>query len=160
MNEVKRRLTEFDERHGDFVVTQGWLLFEDGGTRESHNPYGALIEPDEDLYKRSRLIVKFHEIKLGLAVEQFSQRKNHLLSLARNTMRERFCCGPPMSREMALEELQEFQEIVRTCQAKLEAAKKEAEANKPQSLVTSEKANEENRTRCGDFISALEKIEV
>jgi hypothetical protein len=156
---IKTRVKEFDVRHGEdsVVFNVGWLLFGNGAMREI-NPMGPLIEPPEDNYKRAKLVVRYHEIKLNLAAEEFNLLKHNLKLHAKVGLKERFCPPPPPQEE--IERLKQLKKKVQKWQRKLEKSHKELENSKPAQLVERDKTNEGNRRANEDLLGEVERIEV
>ena len=73
--DVKERVNAFDAKHGDFVVVNGWILYEDGAMREV-DFWGVLKEPPVDVYQSAKLVHRFWELRLALAVEEFKVSRN------------------------------------------------------------------------------------
>lgn len=156
--DIKEKLKEFDSKHGDFVVYEGWLLFEDGAYREK-NPMGRWAEPDTDIYKRNKRIAHYYEIKLQLAVEEFWRLKNNLHAVARfNTQQQQNVNCPPDKGQ--LDHLKELKRKVNALKKRFEEATKQVEASRPKEMKIREKIEEENRLKNEQFLNELNEIEV
>ena len=79
---VKEFNEAFDKKHGDFVVYGEQILYQDGAMREC-SVFGLSCEPPKNPVKCQELIIRFWELKLGLAVEEFVVRKHMLLRRAK-----------------------------------------------------------------------------
>ena len=154
---IKERVEKFDIEHGLDAVMYGagWLLFPDAAIRET-NPLGALREPPDDLYQRAKLIVKYREIKLGLAVEEFTTFKRFLLTQANQAHRE----GTPPPSQEAIATLKQLKAKAASCQALLEDAREYLEDNKPAGLRQRELNMQANREKAEDLLASLKTIEV
>jgi len=126
MSDIAQRIRAFDESHGkDPVFFDGWLLFSDGASRET-NPFGALCEPSPDAYQRSKFIVGYFEIKLELAVEDFTICKRNCLQPVVNVLRQKDCpLSPTIAEEVTL--LKKLKKKVVIAQSKLADAKADLE---------------------------------
>jgi Tfp pilus assembly protein FimV len=158
---IRERIEAFEKKHGvDRVVTNGaWLLFANGAMREL-NPRGALCEPPENPWECAKLKVLFREVKLALAVEEFTVYKKNLITQANAALREKRCPPPPEPQNEAVTKLKELQAKVRQCQRNLEAAKAELEASKPEGMRSQENIYSENRSKNSELILSIEQIEV
>jgi hypothetical protein len=157
MNE-KGPVEQFHERHGDFIIFQKLIIYQDGASRENH-ALGALREPPENPYERYRFIIKFWEVKLSLAVELFDVQKRRWLGQAKDQLNQNGNTGgPPETTDDAVLTLNELKRKAKYCQSKLEAAKAELERAKPVSLR--DDIGQQNRQRIEDFVMAIEKIEI
>jgi len=159
---VTQRIRRFDETHGggdNCVVIGDILLFADGAYREAANPYGQLNDGGEDDYRRNKLIVKFHETKLALAVEEFSVLKRNCIIDGRTALREKDVVCPSNPDEK-VERLKMLQKKVRVCQENLAEAKDNLEKSKPDVLRRREKFNAYSTPEVERFLSEITKIEV
>jgi len=159
---VTQRIRRFDETHGggdNCVVIDGIVLFADGAYREAANPYGLLADSPEDDYRRNKLITKFHETKLALAVEEFSVLKSDCIVDGRTALKQRDVVCPSNPDEK-VEQLKMLQKKVRVCQKNLAEAKDNLEKSKPDVLRRREKFNAYSTPKTEQFLSEITKIEI
>lgn len=155
--DIRERIESFDKANGSCVVDGGFLLFESGGRRDI-NPLGAMRDPPENPYECSLLQLRFCEIRLSLAVEEFQVLQRQLILFARNSMKQKICGSSPDPE--ALELLKKIKKKVKFWQVKVNAAQANVEVSKPVHLRQREKQDEDNRRNCEDFLGELQKIEI
>lgn len=148
----------FDDFHpiASGVKSGGVMLFEDGAYRELSS--GVCRPAPTDPYLRATKIVVYWKTKLTLKVQEFSYRKQQLLSRTTAGLGMRQC--PPAPPVEALQKLKELKAGVEACAAKLQAAEENVIANKPEDMIRQENFNAENRKNCSAFLSAVKAIEV
>jgi hypothetical protein len=157
--DAREQVAAFDAKHGDYIVIEGWVLYETGAMREVQQPWGLLKEPPEDLYQCAKLKVKFCELKLQLACEEFNMVKTRTMSQIRANLKERRCFAPA-AQEESVAILQELKKKVKKYQKLLEEAKINLENSKPVQLREREISSENNRQANEQFLAELQKIEI
>ncbi|MBA4411586.1 MAG: hypothetical protein C0397_19485 [Odoribacter sp.] len=155
---VKERVSAFDKQHGSFVRLEDYLLFEDGAMREV-NPMGLLASPPKDNYQRTRLICKYYQRRLDLAVEEFDERKQHFTHHAKVGLRQKNCPPPIAETQEAVTQLKALRAKVKLCQKNLEQAKVAMDACCPNRMAKDE-IETTNRQSNEDFLNAIEAIEI
>ena len=155
----KTKVQEFHEAHGYFVSVGDWLIFADGAVRENAS-MGIMKPPPENDYERWKLICKFWEVKLELAIGEFDHKKQTYITAASYALKEPRPGGLPCEQDEAIEELKELKKKVSYCQRKFEQAQAEVEKLTPQNKNLQADIYQQNRERLGNFISALSKIEI
>jgi len=155
-----QRIKKFDDAHGDFVVVDGWILYEDGAQREV-NPWGAMCEPPLDDCKCSKIILNFCEAKMNLAREEFQVHKQNLTTQCRVIAEQGNCNRPtqPPSKE-AVEKLKELRKKVLCWQKRLNKAREAVENNKPERLTVRDVACEQNRQKAANAMAEIEEIKI
>ena len=158
-NGVKQRLKNFDDAHGDYVVSDGFIFYEDGAIREL-NPYGCLIEPPVDVYQCAKLKLKFCELKLALATEEFSISKRNILLQTKANIQGQYAAAPTEAQKNTVKQLKSLKQKVESWKRKVRQAKTNLEKNKPQRLIERENNSENNRQANISLLSELGKIEI
>src|SRR5688572_5108211 len=70
---------QFDAENGGTGVRDGrWMIFANGAKRETNIP-GICCPPPDDKRERARLVIRYHEVHLKRAMEQFDQLKKSLM---------------------------------------------------------------------------------
>jgi hypothetical protein len=157
---VNYRVQQFDRQHGsDCINIEGWLVYSDGAKRE-RSPLGALIDPPEDAYERSKLQVRYREELLRRAVEEFQGLRQTLLQGAKTNLRHQYAEPPPCADEEAVAQLKELQKVVRRRQRALYAARKQLEESKPDWVRRRESASVTNKQSNERFIAAVDRIKI
>lgn len=154
---VKERVGRFDAENGNFVIQNGWLIFETGAQREV-NPLGCLMSPPADLFERAKVQLRYADIKLKLAAGEFYNLKMNLTARLKSAQNQRVCT--PNVDKSAIDRLKMLKNKVVKYQRKLEKAQARLEANKPDWLIQREKMNEENCEQCDSLLTELNTIEV
>ena len=96
-----------------------------------------------------------------MAIEEFDDKKTMLLGDARHRLsREDNPGGPCMDETEAVGLLNTLRAKVNHCKEMLAEAESQLETNTPSSLKKSMDITEQNRERLGDFVSAIESIEI
>jgi hypothetical protein len=150
----------FSKRHGDDAIEiDGWLVYSDGAMRE-RNPMGALREPPPEPYEACRLRVQYREAKLRRATRAFDERKTVLLRTAHANLSHPNTQPPPCDVAAAKRELGTLRRAVLRCQADLDTARKEMEANKPAWMREREVSAATNRAQNEAFAAAIEAINI
>jgi len=158
----KARVEKFDIENGmDAILVDGgaWLLFSNGARREV-SPIGALVDPPANLYERARLIVKYHQTKLGLAVQEFNHVKLEYVRYAKVAMSQGPNCPLADDKTEAVTKLNKLKAKVRVCQAHLDEAHQNLEKHTPADLVTRRRIQQQNLQGQQDLLTAVEQIEV
>ena len=127
--------------------------------REIH-PLGMLQEPPKDPYQRHRLVVKYHQRKLQLAIEEFDLMKGNYVVHAKTSLRQKYCSPPPAETQSAVTQLKALKEKVILCKKNLKKAEAEFENNRPARQVELEKMNNQHREENSAFLLALKEIEI
>lgn len=146
---------EFDRQHGDAVVMGNWLLYCDGALREL-TAVGATIEPPRDNIERRKLIVKYREVKLELAVEEFRVLKRELIRKGKQAVKG----VENAPTEDDVKKLKELQSKVRKCQVLLADEKKELNRLIKPYNPELEKEEAAVMARKRDILSEIQKLEV
>lgn len=159
---VKLRINAFEKRHGGpevAVRVSGWILYPNGAARET-NPLGALLDPSTDKLERARNILFYHETRLRLATEAFTERKRFYAENARVALKERFAPVLPVAQDAAVKELNELLTRVRECQAAVDEARKAVVAAKPQHVAEAEAQSARNKDAAQSMLNALESFKI
>jgi hypothetical protein len=156
---IGKRLRDFDSAHGDYVVNNGWIFYEDGATRET-NPWGCLAEPPSDIYECAKLKVRFCKLKLELAIEEFSTCKRDVLLQAQANLKEKYCPAPTSTQQEAVTSLKKLKQKVESCKRKLREAQTNLENAKPAYLREREITAENNRHKNQELLLELQRIEI
>jgi hypothetical protein len=157
---MKSRVEQFDAEHGASVFQDNWIVFEDGAMREG-NSYGVLSDPPEDPLQLAKRKLRYREIILQRATEEFRSRKDYFVRAAKTNMRNRYLCSaPPADGEQAAAELKGLQHVVRIAKGKYDAALAAVEASKPQRLKEVEALNAANQAANAALLQAINGIEV
>jgi hypothetical protein len=80
---VSQRVRQFDTKHGDSIVINGWLIFADGAKREAHNLQGSLMEPPKDPQDRETIKLLYQEEMLRRATENVQRKKQAVVQKTR-----------------------------------------------------------------------------
>jgi hypothetical protein len=156
MNGQSLRLQEFHKLHGDCVVINDWIVFEDGAIRET-NSMGLWKEPPVDIYEKNKLIVRFHQAKLTLALDEFNTLKKNLMFSAQAGLMNGCPCTPPEEQKEALKMLKDK---VNVCKKKLDDANELLLQSKPDWLKFQEEQEIRDRQNCQRFLNDISQIEV
>lgn len=156
---VMQRIKQFNNAHGNFVVSGSWIYFEDGACREV-NPLGALMDTPTDARTRAKKICYYWTVKLALAAAEFDHYKNQHLGHAINTRREKIASAPIAERKEVTKHLRSLRKKVKTIAAKLEEARAGLEEFKPKRQIEIEKMDEQNRQTAETLIDELASIEI
>lgn len=156
---VGQRIREFENEHGDRVIIPetDWVLFEDGARREV-SPWGRLIPPPTDLYEKLQWVLKYRQIKLDLAIQQFDYQKSRFLLEAAAC--RKIGNAPNFTAEAAENELKKLQKRVGFCRHAVKETETKLEAAKPQRLKGSERCDAEVAARTEELINSIKSIEV
>jgi hypothetical protein len=153
---VKQRLTHFHKQNGaDCIKIGNWLVYSNGARRDV-DPYGLLIAPPHDAYESSQIQLQYREELLQQSVEAFAEKKQQLTWLAENNHRSGY--GPPSESEM--DELKRLQNVVRSRQRKVKAARDRVTASKPERLRRNDAATGEARQAIDRFKARLAGIKI
>jgi len=152
---VTSRVRTFDEKHGDFVVFDNWIYFQDGGIREL-NPFGPLMEPPTNPIECQKKIVWFWEKKLELAVEEFSVTKRSMLAFVR-AFDPRFSVPRPSPERLQL--LKNLKKKVVAANTCLDLAKLKLRELQPE-VERGEKQRAEEMQRLAEYEKQIQEIEV
>ena len=147
---------DFVKRHGESVTVAGCVYFEDGATHEFRRPRK---EPPEDPAERYKLIIKFWQAKLAIAEKEFKNQKNYWLDAAESRLSEKYPGGPPVEQAEVVAILTELADKVQMCRRNLEEAQVELKKSQPDK-TRQEQVAEENRIVLGDFIRAVQAVEI
>lgn len=101
MHSVKETIEAFDKANGgDPVRVDDFLYFKNGARREV-NPYGALLDPPSDEFKRLKVVEAYWETRLNKAINEFANAKQEYISAARSGAQsgERPPCSPKTAEE-------------------------------------------------------------
>lgn len=147
---------EFDKLHGKFVVTNEnrQILFEDGCYRDI-DPMGIRCTP-KDPWRIANFRLRYRQIKLNLAVREFTNLKQNLINRFVSVKRT----GYPLPEQNALDKLEELKSKVEDCKELLATAEANKEKAKPQEMIEKELAEIEHPRKCGEFGTALDEIEI
>jgi hypothetical protein len=155
-----QRIKKFDDAHGDFVVVDNQILYEDGAQRDL-NPYGVLCEPPLDDKECIKRIIKFREARMNLAREQFQVFKNNLAMQCSIATKQGNCNNPPQPPSAeAVARLKEIRKKVLHWQGKLTAARKKLEETIPENIKQRNDYCEQNRQKATDVMLEIESIEI
>jgi hypothetical protein len=157
MGGIKHRLNAFDAQHGASVMSDGWIIFEDGAVRET-NPLGALVDPPTSAWDLARRKLQYHKIIFQRAMRKFDDAKAGYLALAHANLNSS-TCGPAASVEEVTRELKGLQQKAREAKANYDRALADVEAAKPRHLRNVEQANIENRRSNELLLDSIKKIE-
>lgn len=154
---VMDRLKKWEEGRGESIGTRiEGVFYQDGAWRE-FEPVGRwMVASDFDAFKRTRNIMRFHELKLARATEEFNERKDQLASRATAVARD----GGTMPGEAEIAALKRLQSCVRKLRKEFNAARDAHEAAKPPALRNMEVMRAENQTRRDSFMAELDQIRV
>jgi hypothetical protein len=153
---VGSRVRAFDERHGDYVVFNGWIYFQDGAVREI-NPMGPLIEPPENAVKRQEKIVWFWQKKTELAIEEFTVRKRSMLVFVRAHINTKYAVpGRDAEQVQILKNLRKKVVAANTCLDLAKAKLKELQPN----VERDERAHAEDLQKLAEYEQEISQIEV
>ena len=156
-NNATTNAKDFDMEHGDDgIMIDGWLCFSDGAYREI-NPMGVRCVATES-YKKAKLIVRYWQAKLNLAVEEFTVFKSNLMSFTRACSSRRNCYPPPDSG--AIKKLKSIKAKVQSLKLQLEKAEENLVNNKPADMVKREKVDTELRQKCEHIYGEIQSIEI
>lgn len=148
---------EFDAEHGDNpICLNGWLYFSDGCYREV-NPLGARVTPT-DPYQRAKLVVKYWELKVDLALEEFTNFKQKLLFFTNNCHNRQICAPPPENDAIA--KLESLKLKVQDYRLELQQAEENVKNNKPDEMVRREEVNDQLRKKCEDVLEKIRAVEI
>jgi hypothetical protein len=67
-----QRRNSWIKKHGDCIVIDGWLYFEDGAKAEE-NKWGTWIEPSENPIERQKAVVRYYREVFRRVVNKFRQ---------------------------------------------------------------------------------------
>lgn len=117
-----------------FVFDGNWIIYIDGASRENAS-FGAMQEPSKDKRERLKVIERFYELKLKLAVQEFTLYKQGLKAKTKLSIMNRYP-QPATDEEIArLQHLRDKRDGLRAIQQKME---KEKERIKSQQMIDSE----------------------
>ena len=157
---MRERIEEFDVRHGsDCLRVDGWIVYSDGASRDT-DPYGPLLEPSQDLFERSKLIVTYYVEKHRRAAAEFESERESMLVAAKMAARAHQPGFPPMPTDQAVEKLKRLKGYVRRCQKELKKAQQELIQHQPSWITVRENAAAEDRQRLDEFISSVSDIKL
>jgi hypothetical protein len=151
---IKQRLAEFDEKHGEQVIHDGWILFADGAVREA-NPLGALQEPPSDPWACAKQRVTFCSVALRQATELFENAKTSRLQMVKGALNSQFCPAPATT-QAELAELKVLKKAVQERTKALAEARREAETTKPAWLKEREVESAKNRAAQEKLLESLQ----
>lgn len=159
-------ITEFDAKHGEYIVDNGWVYFEDGACREN-NSYGMMSSPDDlDTPEHQRSVkqnvVRYWALRLERVTAEFQNIKREYTQHCKTAINETRGIGiaPPATVEEAVEKLEALKESVTLCRSKLEDAQEQLDSTKSDRELQREKQNEANRSDNAQLLNAIEKIEI
>lgn len=147
----------FDAEHGEFIIRDNHLIFEDGAARENSVP-AMLFDPPSDEHECAKRIVLFHKIRLERAVTEFDDLKRGLTKFTKRNLGDRRVPGPPPFEQ--LNELKRLRTIVRDRQEALQHAEAQVEATIPKEQLAREKQRAERRAENENFLGQLEQIQI
>ena len=156
---INAKVQQFDTSHGNYVYTNGWLLFEDGAQREN-NPLGRLMEPPVDPLKLAKKIEWYWQVKLDLAVEEFDLFKHQHMIHAQTALSQQMAQASLGETAEVVKHLKELKKKVKHCQKGLDMAEAQIEEHKPQRLKELEELSDLNRQDAETLISEIENIEI
>ena len=156
---VNQRIREFHEQHGSFILVNEWLLFEDGALRE-RNPMGRLIPPPTDPQEKAKNIVRYHQEKLDLAVQEFDHFKRNITMNAKMALKQSTVPAPVEQPETVISQLRELQKKVKQCQKQLSKAEAEVESFIPQRQRELQAMSNRNREANEQLLNELDNIEI
>lgn len=152
-------IEEFHKCHdpsGPYIVENGWVYWPDGSRRES-SAYGIMIDPPANddhqlaLYQR-----QYWQLLTTRKINEFNELKNALRSQARAA--QTAGAYPPTAQD--LERLKSLKSEVDSANAKLAEANEKVEATIPTEVKQRREAAEERVRAGGEFLDALEKVEI
>ena len=152
-------IAEFDARHGEYLICDGWVYFCDGAIRENSR-IGILKEPPEDGFHCAMLKQQFCQLALRGASKRFNDRKSDLLVTIKRYETEKYCENVPISGAAAIAELETLKADVQARKKALRKVEEELAVLKPKALSDREAASEETRKRLADVRNALAAIEI
>jgi hypothetical protein len=156
---IKKRLAEFDEAHGQSLVDNNWILYEDGAARET-NPLGALIIPPSDPWERAKRIAYYRQLVLQRAVDKFHERRDFYLTFINANLNQAYCPKTPFTPEQATKELEELRKAVRRAKRQHQQACADVEANTPERVRMRREQNTKNRQENESLLTAVRSLEV
>ena len=149
------------EVNENVVVVGDWLLFPNGTMRENSTIKSAVTKKPADAHEKCRLQVLFWQKKLELSVAEFDDKKATLLGNVKHRLtQDRNPGGCPMETTEAVGLLNTLKSKVQHCQDMLAEAEENLEEVTPPQLTKTRDIAEQNRQRLGDFVSAIENIEI
>jgi len=147
---------EFDKLHGNYIISEGWLYFEDGCRRE-RNAMGARITPN-DPYRKAQCVVYYWRVKLDLAVQEFQLFKRNLLAITKASVGQRHCAPAPD--DGAVNRLEELKVKVQGIKVKLEEAEELMEEARPEIEKRRERMDAEMREQNQNVAAKISTIEI
>ena len=157
---VKARIAGFERAHGDSILHNGWIYFQDGAVREL-NPLGLLAEPPEDPWKLAVRIRDYWQLKMAVATEAFDLRKKQFLQSAKSHLHEEHSVGaPPVGADAAAAELNVLKQAVVKAKAGLDAALAECARAEPEGLKRGRERNDVNRQANQELLDRIGGIQL
>lgn len=149
------------EVNDNVVLVDDWLLFPDGMMRENSTIKGAVTKKPANEFEKRRLQKLFWEKKLELSIAEFDDKKAMLLGDVKQRLKQNGNPGGcPMETTEAVALLNTLKSKVQHCQDMLAEAERNLEEATPLQLTKAKDIAEQNRARLGDFVSAVESIEI
>ncbi len=132
------------------------ILYIDGASRENAS-LGWMKKPPKDNFERLSAISRFYQLKLMLAVEGFTRRKEQMIMGATAGIANPYPSPPPPDEKTKLKDLRKR---VLGLQTLLRKAEKECENAKPQQTVAREAEEYSRVEECQAALVELRKIEI
>ncbi len=153
---VSQRVQQWDlEQGGDALLIDHYYVFSNGAMRE-RNPCGAWMLPPADLYKRSKIQLKYHEELLREAAAKFLDLKNNLEAVCRVRARQ----GDPPLAETDIARLKDLQSLVKQRQKAVEVARSVVDQHTPKEDKQRAEAHIKNIEDNENTLEILEKITI
>lgn len=131
-----------------------WFIFADGSAiAEISNDKR---NPPADPYQRALAIRRFWELRLKLAVQEFTHHRNSLLA----GVKARLINNQPPPDVEQIGKLLLLQEKVAVIKSKLQEVEQDVADAKPDNMKRNEQVAERNNRDCTDYADALKSIEV
>jgi len=156
---IKSRLEDFDARHGENIYHDGWILFANGARREG-NALGLLAEPPDHPLPLAQCKLRYHEIVLQCAVDEFTRRKNEMVRAARRGLNGPNCEQAPVDIPQATAVLQQLKAVVTAAKKRRDAALADVEAATPVSVKERARRLAELRAQNEVLLTSINQIEV
>lgn len=158
---------EFDIEHsklGPGILDGANYIYPNGAYR-SINMQGVLAEPVQvkwEPLKTEKRIVRYYEIAIQQASDQFNEQRNKWLSQAKGAISHgmRLIAEPPEEHRKAVSKLKVMKTHVTHLQTKLDEARKLLVEQIPQEIQVERKTAGILRDRNARFITEIEKVEI
>ena len=161
---VAKKVNAFDAQFSDgeevlFLQEHRWNFHASGASRDG-NPLGLLKPPSEDPNQRAKDILFYWEQRLQRAQTKFDEQRTSFIVSSKANLNAQYCAAPPTTVKEAKEIILGLKEDVLRCQHKVDEARKQVEATKPEYIRKREEADAKNRQQNEMFVAEMMKIEV